>query len=88
MLLSSATELCLCLLSDLTISAQLEKTNIYSNNVDPDETARNEPSHQDLNCLLFGSRFMTNIPIYSNEHIQIQRCKSPLQKLRDERANV
>ena len=26
--------------------------NIFANSVDPDETAHNEPSHQDLRCLL------------------------------------
>ena len=28
------------------------KTDTFSNNVEPDETARDEPSHQDLHCLL------------------------------------
>ena len=27
----------------------------YANSVDPDETAHNEPSHQDLHCLPFWS---------------------------------
>ena len=26
---------------------------VFANNVDPDETAHNEPSHQDLHCLPF-----------------------------------
>ena len=36
----------------LTLSALLTKT-ILANSVDPDETAHNEPSHQDLHCLAF-----------------------------------
>ena len=32
----------------LTFSAQQTKPNICANSVDPDETARNEPSHQEL----------------------------------------
>ena len=27
-------------------------TDAYANSVDPDKTARNKPSHQDLHCLL------------------------------------
>ena len=45
----------------------------------------NKPSHQDLPCLLFGSGFFTDIHICNNGHVQIQRWKSPLQKLMDER---
>ena len=37
----------------LTISARQIKTNTCANNVDPDETARNDLSHQDLHCLQF-----------------------------------
>ena len=29
------------------------QNNFFANNVDPDETAHNEPSHQDLPCLPF-----------------------------------
>ena len=35
----------------LTLSARQTKTIICENSVDSDETARNQPSHQDLNCL-------------------------------------
>ena len=29
-----------------------DQNNAFANDVDPDETAHNEPSHQDLHCLL------------------------------------
>ena len=35
----------------LTFSALKSKTDIFTNSVDPDETAHNEPSHQDPQCL-------------------------------------
>ena len=35
----------------LTLSACQTKTDTCANSIDPDETARNEPSHQDLHCL-------------------------------------
>ena len=44
-------------LTSLTFSAQKTKTDACANNVDPDETARNEPSHQYLHCLLFSCCF-------------------------------
>ena len=37
----------------LTLSARQTKTNTCSNNIDPDETASNEPSHEDLHYLPF-----------------------------------
>ena len=37
----------------LTLSAQKIKIDTSANNVAPDETARYEPSHQDLHCLPF-----------------------------------
>ena len=37
----------------LTISSLQTKTDAFANNADPDETAHNEPSHQDLHCLPF-----------------------------------
>ena len=33
------------------------KNNVFANSVDSDETAQNEPSHQDLHCLLFCFHF-------------------------------
>ena len=38
-------------ISDYTLSALQTKTDNFANSVDPDETAHNEPSHQDLHCL-------------------------------------
>ena len=35
----------------LTLSVLQAKTDTCANSVDPDETARKEPSHQDLHCL-------------------------------------
>ena len=39
--------------NDMPDQALETKTYALTNSVDPDETARNEPSHQDLHCLLF-----------------------------------
>ena len=35
----------------LTVSGRQIETDVCGNSVDPDETSRNEPSHQDLHCL-------------------------------------
>ena len=61
------------------------KTDICANSIDPDETAHNEPSHQDLHFLSFCFSFLTETHICTSAHVQIQGWKSPLQKLRDER---
>ena len=37
--------------STVTLSALWTQTDIFANSVDPDETARYEPSHLDLYCL-------------------------------------
>ena len=37
----------------LTLSTLYTKTDAFANSVEPDETAHNEPSHQDLHCLQF-----------------------------------
>ena len=37
----------------LALSAWQTKTDSFAKSVDPDETAHNEPSHQDLCCLPF-----------------------------------
>ena len=42
-------------LSEQGLSALQTKTNTFANSIDQDETARNEPFHQDLNCLPFFS---------------------------------
>ena len=54
----------------------------FANSVDPDETALNEPSHQDLHCLPFCYYLLTETPICNNVCVQIQRWKSPFQKLK------
>ena len=64
-------------------------TNITANSVDPDETGRNEPSHQDLHCLpfffFFFFLFIWMTPICNNGYIWIQRWMNLRQKLRGER---
>ena len=42
-------------------SALHTETSVFANRVDPDETAHNEPSHQNLHCLQFSSRKHTYI---------------------------
>ena len=37
----------------LTLSSLQTNMDTFVNSVDPDETAHNEPSHQDLHCLPF-----------------------------------
>ena len=37
----------------IILSALQTETDVCANNVDPDETALNEPFHQDLHCLHF-----------------------------------
>ena len=39
--------------SSLISSTQDTNTDVCANSVDPDETARNEPSHQELHCFPF-----------------------------------
>ena len=41
----------LSLILDISIVADGCVINRMANNVDPDETARNEPSHLDMHCL-------------------------------------
>ena len=55
-----------------------QKPNTYANTTGPDEMA-----YQNLHSLLFGSGFLTDIPICNNGRVHIQRQKSQLQKLRD-----
>ena len=69
----------------LTLSVLQTKTDTCANSVDPDETACNKLSHQDLHCLPSYYLFWTEIPkICISGHVKI-RWKSPLEKLRDER---
>ena len=63
------------------------KKDNFANSVDPDETARNEPSHLDLHCLSLCSWFMVYTHIRNNGCAQNQSRKSPLHKLTVERVN-
>ena len=65
--------------SDLQIT-----TDTFANSADPDETARNGPSHLDLHCLPFCYWILTGTPTCNNGYVQIQRWKSPFPKLGDE----
>ena len=56
------------------------KTYAFANSVEPDETAHNEPSHQDPHYLPFGYGFFNDIPICNNEHVNNQPSKSLLKK--------
>ena len=53
-------------------------TDTFANSVDPEEMARNEPSHQDLHCLPFYLIFHLTL-IFINGCVSIQRRMSPLQ---------
>ena len=68
----------------LTISTLQTKKDAIANSVDPDETARYQPSHQDLHCLLFCYLFLIETPICNNGCVQIQ---IPCQKLGGERVD-
>ena len=54
-------------------------TNTFANSADPDKTAHNEPSHQDLHCLLFWIYYLQQW-VYPNSEIE-----ESLQTLRGER---
>ena len=60
----------------------------FANSVDPDETVRYEPSHQDLHCLPFCFCFKTETSFCISVHIQIRGWESPLQKLMDVRVRA
>ena len=77
-----------------TLWALHTKADTGANSVDPDETARNEPSHLDLHCLpfpilsllflpfyFFFYFYLRDIPYWDNGHIQFHRRQSPLQKI-------
>ena len=70
------------------LSTLQTNTETYANSADPDETARNEPSHQDLHCLPFCFSVYTETPLFNEGPAQIQRWKRPLQELGGERVNV
>ena len=44
---------CTDIFSLLTLSSLQTTTDTFGNSADPDEKALDEPSHQDLHCLLF-----------------------------------
>ena len=69
----------------LTLSSLQTNADTFANSADPDETARNELSHQVLHCLLFCFRVLTQTPICSNGFVLIQKWKSPIQKNTGER---
>ena len=54
---------------------KLNHTDTFANSADPDETALNKPSHQDLHCL----QFLTEAPICNIGCVQMQRWKSMLE---------
>ena len=68
----------------LILSALQTKPDICTNSVDSDETARLEPSHQDLHCSPFFF-YLDCIPYCISGDVQIQGWKTPLKKFRDER---
>ena len=47
-----------------------------------------KPSHQNLHCLHLFFSVLTETPVFTNGTVQIQRWKSPLQKLRGGRVKV
>ena len=73
----------------LTLLVMQTKTYTFANSTDLLETARNEPSHQDLHYLPFFLLLILNdTPICNSGHVRIQSWKSPLQNLRGERVNA
>ena len=74
---------------NLTLLTLHTRPYTFANSIDLDETARDEPSHLDLNCLqscFF--LFLNDTFICNNEHIQIKRQKSLLEKLRGETVKI
>ena len=63
----------------LTVSSLQTNMKIFAKSVDPDQTAHNELSQEDLHCLPFCNYFLSETPIQNNESVQIQRWKSLLQ---------
>ncbi len=52
---SCTIQLIYALLTLSTLQTSIKRT--FANSADPDEPARNEPSHQDLHCLLIVFKF-------------------------------
>ena len=70
----------------LILSSLQTKPNTCANSVDPDEMARNEPSHQDLHCFYYYYYyFKWKLLVYISGHVHVQGWMSPFQKFVDER---
>ena len=50
-----------------TVSSQHTSTDTFANSAHRDETAHNEPSHQDLHCLPCSYYFLTKTPVCNND---------------------
>ena len=61
------------------LSSLQTNAGIFLNSADPEETARNEPSHQDLHSFQSCYWFVTETPICDNGSVQIKKQKSPFQ---------
>ena len=59
----------------MMLSALETKIITLANSVDPDETAHNNPSHQDLHCLPLLLLFFANIPVYNS----VPKCNKKCQ---------
>ena len=70
-------------------SALQTNTDTWANSVEPDETARDEPSHLDLPCFPFYFWFRLK-PLLSSmtQFVPIKVGKSPFQELRGEMAST
>ena len=51
-----------------TLTSLQTQTDTFANSVDPNKTARNEPSHPDLHSLPFYFGFCAYTPIFDNGH--------------------
>ena len=51
-----------------TLSSLQTRTDTFANSLDPNETARNEPSHPDLHSLPFCFGFCAYTPTFNNGH--------------------
>ena len=52
-------------------NAIITKYSLFSNSIDPDETAHDEPSHLDLSCLTFS---LSTLNIYTEASFQAIVC--------------
>ena len=63
------------------LSSLQTSSDTFANSADPDETARDEPSYQDIHDIPFCLIFFTETPICNNGCVRVQRLNSPCQKL-------